>query len=212
MTNTFKDFLASECTWLQMWVELPDQTSRERMQAFMDQYWAEQRKLGRFPRPRNNRLTRVGQWLTDQGVVANDDRILVGIAFAFLGVCLINTMGILLARFLGTAALSGVRRALGASRKQIFAQHLVEVGLIACLGALIGLSLGALGLTGVRALFTVQVGTDTVAQGGYSALTHFDTASITWAVALAILSTLAAGIYPAWRVGRMPPATYLKSQ
>jgi putative ABC transport system permease protein len=210
--NTFNDFLASECTWLQMWVELPDRASHARMQALIDQYWAEQRRLGRFPRPRNNRLTNVGQWLTDQGVVANDDRLLVGIAFAFLGVCLINTVGILLARFLSIAALTGVRRALGASRKQIFAQHLVEVGLIACSGALLGLALGALGLDVVRGLFSVQVGTDTSPPGGYRALTHFDTVSITWAVALAILSTLAAGIYPAWRVGRLPPATYLKSQ
>jgi ABC-type lipoprotein release transport system permease subunit len=32
------------------------------------------------------------------------------------------------------------------------------------------------------------------------------------AVILAIAATLAAGLYPAWRVGRLPPAQYLKSQ
>jgi ABC-type lipoprotein release transport system permease subunit len=31
-------------------------------------------------------------------------------------------------------------------------------------------------------------------------------------VALAIFAALAAGLYPAWRVGRLPPAVYLKSQ
>jgi ABC-type lipoprotein release transport system permease subunit len=31
-------------------------------------------------------------------------------------------------------------------------------------------------------------------------------------VALAVLAALAAGLYPAWRVGRLPPAVYLKSQ
>jgi ABC-type lipoprotein release transport system permease subunit len=33
-----------------------------------------------------------------------------------------------------------------------------------------------------------------------------------WAVALAVVATLAAGLYPAWRVGSLPPARYLKSQ
>ena len=33
-----------------------------------------------------------------------------------------------------------------------------------------------------------------------------------WALLLAVLATLAAGLYPAWRVGRLPPAKYLKSQ
>ncbi len=31
-------------------------------------------------------------------------------------------------------------------------------------------------------------------------------------VALAVCATLAAGLYPAWRVGRIAPAVYLKSQ
>jgi len=33
-----------------------------------------------------------------------------------------------------------------------------------------------------------------------------------WAVGLAVVATLAAGLYPAWRIGRLPPAMYLKSQ
>src|SRR5581483_7368314 len=71
--NTYQDYLASDCVWTQMWVELPDAASRERMQGVMDAYWAEQRKAGRFPKPRDNRLTRVDQWLKDQGVVPNDN-------------------------------------------------------------------------------------------------------------------------------------------
>jgi putative ABC transport system permease protein len=213
--NTFADYLASDCVWTQMWVELPDSGSRERMRTLMDGYWAEQRKDGRFPRPRNNRLTNVGQWLTDQGVVQNDNRMLVGIAFTFLAVCLLNTVGILLAKFLNAAAIAGVRRALGASRRQIFVQHLIEVGVLASAGALLGLGLGAIGLWGVHALY-VSAGTgdaDTITNtGGYQQLTHFDAISVVWAVVLALVSALAAGLYPAWRIGRVSPAVYLKSQ
>ena len=37
-------------------------------------------------------------------------------------------------------------------------------------------------------------------------------ASVIWAVILAIVATLVAGLYPAWSIGRVPPAVYLKSQ
>jgi putative ABC transport system permease protein len=214
--NTFAEYLGSDCVWTQMWVELPDRASRERMQGLMEGYWAEQRKAGRFPRPRNNRLTNVGQWLKDQGVVQNDNRMLVGIAFAFLAVCLLNTVGILLAKFLNAAAIAGVRRALGASRRQIFIQHLIEVGMLAAAGAVLGLGFGALGLWGVHALYVTKNEVDTVdvanLTGGYQQLTHFDAISVFWAVMLAMVSALAAGLYPAWRIGRVAPAVYLKSQ
>ncbi|HWW80626.1 MAG TPA: ABC transporter permease, partial [Steroidobacteraceae bacterium] len=195
--------------WIQMWVELPDARVRERMQTFIDTYWAEQRKAGRFERPRNNQLINETQWLVDQQVVGTDDRILVGLAFAFLAVCLINTVGLLLAKFLNGAALTGVRRALGASRRQVFAQHMVETGMLAGAGALLGLILAALGLWGLRTLYAVEA---EFGANGYQDLAHFDSASIVIAMTLAIIAAFAAGLYPAWRVGRVPPAVYLKSQ
>jgi len=48
--------------------------------------------------------------------------------------------------------------------------------------------------------------------GGYQELMHLDVSALAWALLLAVLATLAAGIYPAWRVGRLAPARYLKSQ
>ncbi len=42
---------------------------------------------------------------------------LVGLSFMFLAVCLLNMIGLLLAKFLGAAPVVGLRRALGASRK-----------------------------------------------------------------------------------------------
>ena len=206
--NNYQDGLNSEMIWIQMWVELPDAASRERMQAFMDNYAVRQKQAGRFQRPLNNRLTKVNQWLIDNDVVSNDDRVLVGLAFAFLAVCLLNTVGLLLAKFLNNAAITGVRRALGASRRQVFMQHLVEVGVISSIGALAGLALGALMLAGLRALYTFDP-TDT---GGAQALAHVDMTSVVTALLLALFATVAAGLYPAWRIGRIPPAIYLKAQ
>lgn len=205
--DTYQQLTASDCVWVQMWVELPDAQSRDSMQTLIDSYWEQQRTAGRFQRPRNNRLTNVGQWLQDQEVVQNDNRLLVRLAFVFLVVCLINTAGLLLAKFLSGANDSGIRRALGASRQQIFIQHLVEAGMLASAGCIAGLLLSALGLWGLRALYTVEGST-----GGYSGLAHFDVATVTWALVLAVVTTLLAGLYPAWRIGRVPPTVYLKSQ
>lgn len=203
--STFKDYLNSDCLWIQMWVELPGARARELMRTFLDSYWARQHAAGRFARPRNNHLTDVNQWLVDQRVVGNDDRMLIWLAFAFLAVCLINTVGLLLAKFLSGAALTGVRRALGASRRQVVVQHLVETGVLATAGALLGLVLAALGLWILRTLYSIY-------GPGREALARFDIYSIVIAMALAGVAALAAGLYPAWRVGRLPPAVYLKSQ
>jgi putative ABC transport system permease protein len=203
----FREFLGSECIWTQLWVELPDEASRERMQSWIDNYAREQKSAGRYARPINNRLTPPSQWLIDNQVVSSDNRLLVGIAFAFLAVCLINTVGLLLAKFLNGAAITGVRRALGASRRNVFLQLLTEVGVVAAIGALFGLLLGALGLWGLRVLYA-----DPNRPGGYQALAHVDTTSIVTALVLAVVATVAAGLYPAWRIGRLPPASYLKAQ
>ena len=206
--DSYEDILGSECIWMQMWVELPDAAARQRMQDFLDTYTNEQRKSGRFQRPQNNRLTNVPQWLIDQEVVQNDNRVLVGLAFAFLAVCVLNVVGLLLAKFLNEAKTIGIRRALGARKGQIFAQHFVEAGVICAIGAVLGLGLAALSLKGLSVMYTV----DEATRGGYRELLHFDVSSVIAAIALAAVATLAAGFYPAWRAARLPPAVYLKAQ
>jgi putative ABC transport system permease protein len=205
---TYEQIAASECVWIQMWVELPNAAARERMQTLLDSYWAQQRTAGRFERPRDNRLTNVGQWLQDLQVVQDDNRLLMRLAFAFLGVCLINTGGLLLAKFLSSAAASAIRRALGASRAQIVTQHLVETAVLALAGCVVGLLFAMLWLWGLRALYAGS--TDSGA--GYGGLAQFDVATLIWALVLTVVTVFLAGAYPAWRIGRVPPTVYLKSQ
>lgn len=202
--DTFRQFLGSNCVWITLWVELPTAAMRERFLNFMNAYWAQQHTMGRFQRARDNHLWKVSAWLRLHHMVSNDSRLLVRVAFAFLAVCLVNTIGMLLAKFLRGAPLAGVRRALGASRRQIFAQHLVEVALLGLTGSGLGLILGIGGLAGVRILYAHS-------NSPYGTLAHFDPIGVAWALALAGVATLVAGLYPAWRIGRVSPATYLKS-
>jgi putative ABC transport system permease protein len=203
--KTYEQLTGSSCVWILMWVEVPDEASRERFQAFVDSYWAAQRKMGRFQRPRDNHLWRVSQWLTEHHVVTDQSRLLLRLAFAFLAVCLINTIGIELTKFLRSAPFTGIRRALGASRRQIFQQHFVETALIALAGSGRGLAHSWAELGAIHALYTASDDT-------YGRLAHFDPLGVLWTLGLAALATILAGFYPAWRIGRVPPAIYLKSQ
>ena len=199
--ETYEQFLNSECVWWQYWAELENPGQKADFQAFVDGYVTSQKALGRFGRPLNNRLTPVDGWLEARRVVRDDQKVLVAVATLFLGVCLFNTLGLMLAKFLGRAPQVGIRRALGASRKAVFRQQLIEVGVIGFAGGVIGLGLAWLSLRGIRRLFP-----------GFEQLTHLDWTLAGVAVASAILTTLVAGLYPSCRDCRMPPAAYLRNQ
>ena len=81
--------------------------------------------------------------------------------------------------------------------------------MLCALGALLGMLLAVLGLAAVHHLYAAA---NPGERGGYQELTHFDAIGVVWAVVLAVAATLAAGLYPAWRIGRLSPAVYLKSQ
>lgn len=196
-----RDLFGSECIWHQMWAEFRSPADVARFQAFLDGYVAEQKRLGRFPRKSNNRLYDVDAWLARYEVVGRDSKVLLLVSFAFLAVCVLNVVGLLLSRFLGAAGSSAIRRALGASRGEIFRQHLVEVGLVGALAGLGGLALGWLGLKGLQQLYS-----------SYDRLTQLDAAMTLVTIGLAIVAGLLAGLYPAWRVCRVQPAGYLKTQ
>ena len=200
--DTIESFLNSELVWIQFWAQLDSAEQKARYQSFLDSYVMEQKKLGRFERPLNNRLSDVNQFMSEREVVGEDNRVLVGLSFLFLAVCLINMIGLLLAKFLGRAPELALRRALGASQWQVLQLNLVEVSLIGVIGGLLGLLFAWLGLIAVRALYG----------DGYGALTSLNGTLAAQALLIAIAASILAGLYPALRVGRMAPAGLLKTQ
>jgi putative ABC transport system permease protein len=140
------------------------------------------------------------QWLDHNGVVPDDVRLQTGLAFGFLLVCLVNTVGLMLAKFMRRAAELGVRRALGASRRALFAQLLIESGVIGLVGGVGGLLLALLGLWLVRQR-----------PSAYAALAHLDVSMLFSTFALALCAALVAGLLPAWRACQIAPALQLKT-
>ena len=198
----YQAWLTSDCIWMAFWVELEGSGDRERYLSFMNNYVNEQKKLGRFERPLNNQLSTVGEWLVKQRVVSNDARTQVWLAFAFLVVCLINTIGLLLAKFMARASEIGLRRAVGASRREVFTQYLIESGVVGVAGAVIGLLLTWLGLMALRSLY---------GDGDVGILARLDTSMMAVTVLVALAASLIAGLYPTWRACEVTPATQLKS-
>jgi putative ABC transport system permease protein len=197
----FQAFLGSECTWIQFWFETRSAGDRAELQSFLDSYAIEQRKLGRLKRNAPNKLYDVREWLDYLRVVGNDNKLSAWLAFGFLVLCLVNTIGLLLAKFSVRAAEVGIRRALGASRREIFNQFLIET-------TVVGLAGGALGLLlafGALALIAMQSKALTV-------VAHMDWVMLLTTFALAVLSAVLAGLLPTWRACQVTPALQLKSQ
>jgi len=195
-------FLNSECVWIQMWVELRNETEKQDYLVYLDAYVEQQKALGRFPRPLNNRLNNVMEWMKDREVVDDDAQVMLGLSMLFLLVCLLNTIGLLLAKFLGKSGDISLRRALGASRSSLFTQHMIESGMIGLGGGVLGLGLTWLGLQGIEMLFGEYV----------ENLVGMDWVMVLAAIGLAIVSALLAGLYPTWRTCQIAPAGQLKTQ
>lgn len=192
--------VGAPCEWIQLWVELDSPEKAAAYREYLVQYSADQRTAGAYQRPPNVRLRNVIEWLDFKQVVPNDARLQTWVALGFLLVCLINTVGLLLTKFLRRSAEIGVRRALGASKRSIFVQLLVEAGTIGIAGGVLGLGLAYLGLWAVRHQPTA-----------YAELATLDVPMLAATFALAVTTSLCAGLLPAWRGCQVSPALQLKS-
>ena len=197
----FQGKLNSECTWVQTWFELTSASERSSLQSYLDNYASEQNRLGRLPRKAKNELYDVMQWLEHLEVVEKDNLLAAWLSFGFLALCLVNTIGLLLAKFSARAGEVGVRRALGASRREVFQQFLVEAVVVGLAGGFLGLALawGALKLIALQSQ-------------DLALLAHMDLQMLALTFALSVMAAVLAGLLPTWRACNVTPALQLKSQ
>ena len=195
-------FLASECVWIQFWAELEDSSKRDTYLSFLDSYAMEQKQFGRFQRPLNNAIHTIDEWIAYEREDDGGLTIFAIIALLFFIVCLINTIGLLLAKFLSRTRELAIHRALGASRRALFWRFLVEAGCIGLAGGLLGLAFTWLGLLGIRVLLR--------GQDGALHLTQLDPLLTVVTLLLGIVTSVLTALYPAWRGSRDTPGVLLK--
>ena len=193
----YEEMLASDRDWIQLWVELPpDRVAAYR--SYVDSYVLGQKKLGRFPRPLNNSIMDLRTLMTDVGFIQPQLHAMAAISILFLIICALNLTGLLLAKFLARTPEVSVRRALGATRADIFLQHILECEIVGIAGGALGMIISA----GLLRYIAKLISTTSVI--------NLDAEMIAAAVFLSLVAGLTAGLYPAWRICSVQPAVQLK--
>ena len=113
----------------------------------------------------------------------------------------LNLVRLLLAKFSARVDLSGIHRALGATRRSIVMVHIVEAKIIGIAAGVLGLGLGFITVPIMNLLIP-----DRLADAIIDPTTVLVT--VTVAVSVGIIS----GVYPAWRATRQAPAVFLRRQ
>jgi putative ABC transport system permease protein len=132
--------------------------------------------------------------------IAIFNAIITGVALISLvvgGLSVINTMAMSVAE---RTREIGIKRAIGAARRRIIRELVLESGLIGFVGGLIGLGLGAL----------VVVLANEAGRAGGTILFELTPATAAFAVGFATILGIVAGVIPAWHAARLDPVAALR--
>ena len=201
--NDFGSLLQSDCVWLQFWVELPSAADAQRYRDILEQLCGRTAAPGPFPLAGAHPAAQRKAMARYRHVVPSEVNILLLVSFGFLLVCVLNAVGLMLAKIMGRAGDIGVRRALGANRARN-PRAMPDRGRRGGPGRrMLGLVLTHAGTAGAAR---------SCSPSDSSALTNLDPTDVGIAVLLAIVATIAAGLYPTWRAAHVQPAWQLKAQ
>jgi putative ABC transport system permease protein len=199
--NGWEAWLSSECTWVLYFAELSNEKAAQRYHDFLLNYAADQHRTGRFNWPANVRMRNVEEWLAYHDVVPPEANLSLMVSLGILISCIVNTSGLLLAKFLRRSPEIGIRRALGASRGAVYAQFLVEAITVGFGGGIIGLVL-------IIAIIHFLVGL--VFDPAIARLVYASSAIVAATLLAAILATVLAALFPVWQAARVEPTLHLK--
>jgi putative ABC transport system permease protein len=132
--------------------------------------------------------------------VAIFNSVIIGIGFISLivgGMSIINTMAMSIAE---RTREIGVRRAIGATRRRIVRELMIEAGVIGAIGGSIGVSLGAL----------VVVLANELGRGAGTVLFELTPSTVLFALTFSTILGVVAGIIPAWSAARLDPVAALR--
>jgi len=129
--------------------------------------------------------------------------VLAGIAAISLVVGGIGIMNIMLASVTERIREIGLRKAVGAKRRDILTQFLVEAGILGLCGGAVGVLVGWV---------IVKIISEVATRAGFSFPPVLAAADVGLAVGVAIFIALITGLYPALRAARLDPIESLRHE
>ncbi|MET0330990.1 MAG: ABC transporter permease [Dyella sp.] len=190
----------ARCSWLMAWVQLENAQQVSDYRQYLNHLNEQTPRSQAFGKAEPAQLIRTDEWLGMQQVVPDTVRLNVWLAGSFLLLCLVNVAGLLTAKFLSRGSEIGIRRALGAPRRAVFAQHVLEACTVCLAGGVLALPLTLGGLWILRQQ-----------ADSFSALARLDLGMFTTLFALALGLGVLVGLLPAWRASMVQPGLQVKS-
>lgn len=206
----FDSRLKGACIWLTYWAEFSTGEQKQQFEKFVANYIEQQKLEGHYPRPSHFALSNVDDLFVIIKYNRGDFFVLALFGFGFLGICTLNSIAMLLAKFTRYPGEISIRRAMGATRVTIFAQHLWECLLLGAIGGIIGV-LSTYTLLGIlQRTYAATAPANGMTVSTFDQLFVPNPYLLLLAVAIAIIASVVAGLYPAWRICRVPVAHHLK--
>jgi len=122
-----------------------------------------------------------------------------GLVFAFMLLPSINMVNLNISRMMERMSEIGVRRAFGASKKQLLLQFIIETVLLTLVGGIVGILLSVFMLNAIEASLLIPY-----------AQFSFNYRVLLLALLLILIFGIISGAYPAYKMSRLDPISALK--
>ncbi|CAM4242964.1 MULTISPECIES: ABC transporter permease [Pseudoalteromonas] len=203
---------SAECGYLTVWFQYQKDMGAAHLaelKTWLNNYIANQQAVGRF---QHNNLTdfySMGElYILIQRFLAWE-AIYLTFSYFLFGICLVNTVGILLAKFQANRKLISLYRALGANRGVIMKIHFLEILMLTVASVALGF---VLAFAGLELMFHLRM-----YQADYMAFAEQVRQIYQFDGELALLTTIGiflavgiSGLYPIYRSSRVSPAAELR--
>ena len=195
--GSMADLMASDDHWLHVWLELPDAAARTTFERTVASWITALPQ--RRPALATLRLRSADHWQRENFRTFSGYQLFYLFGTLLFAACVLNLIRLLLAKFSSRAHLVGVHRALGASKRSVFVQHLIEAELVGLGAGVLGLGLSLLGFSVINRLILDR-----------PVVFLLDLQGALVLLGAATAAGLVAGVYPAWRTSNLVPAVFLR--